>query len=220
MTVNSQPDVVAYWDRVWQDDIRRGDWQQPHPWVASIDLLLRHKGVRTVLDLGAGIGRHALFFAGLGYRVHALDAGAGGLELIRRRARADRLPVHIYQGRIEELPFRGQCVDYILCWDTLYHGLPQQVDRRLAEISRVLKPGGLFQGTLLSKANSRYGLGRQVAPDTYVLDHERDKAHPHLYCDKQDLARQLTGFRLISLDHLAYPSYPRAWHWLFFTQKT
>ena len=42
------------------------------------------------------------------------------------------------------------------------------VGRRLAEIWRVLKPGGLYQGTMLSKRDVQFGRGRAIAPDTFI----------------------------------------------------
>jgi hypothetical protein len=38
------------------------------------------------------------------------------------------------------------------------------------EIWRVLKPGALYQGTMLPTRNINYGRGRTVAPDTFVVD--------------------------------------------------
>ena len=33
------------------------------------------------------------------------------------------------------------------------------------EIADILKPGGLYQGTMLSKRDAQFGCGRPVAPD-------------------------------------------------------
>jgi SAM-dependent methyltransferase len=215
-----EPTAVDYWDKVWRDHQRRLPWRKPHPYVKSTLPLLRQAGVQRILDLGAGFGRHALFFAGLGFQqVHALDGSAGGLTALRREAHQRNLRVHTYQGDLDDLPYQSGGMDYVLCWDTIYHGLPQDVARRIQEIRRVLKPNGIFQGTLLSKANSRYGQGMRVAPDTYVLPHDRDKGHPHYYCNEQEVIRQLAGFRLVSLDQVDYPAYSQAYHWLFVTQK-
>jgi hypothetical protein len=53
------------------------------------------------------------------------------------------------------------------------------VGRRIAEIWRVLKPGRLYQGTMLSKRDAQFGRGRPVAPDTFIRGSD-PKAHPHL----------------------------------------
>ena len=61
------------------------------------------------------------------------------------------------------------------------------VGRRIAEIWRVLKPGALYQGTMLPTRNINYGRGRTVAPDTFVVDHAEERGHPHFYCDAATL---------------------------------
>jgi len=45
------------------------------------------------------------------------------------------------------------------------------VGRRLAEIWRVLKSGGLYQGRMLSKRDAQFGRRRPVAPDTVPRQH-------------------------------------------------
>src|SRR6266478_3579262 len=73
------------------------------------------------------------------------------------------------------------------------------VGRRLAEIWRVLKPGGLYQGTMLPTRNINYGSGRIVAPDTFVRDRAEEPGHPHFYCDAATLVALFAGFELLSL---------------------
>jgi hypothetical protein len=41
----------------------------------------------------------------------------------------------------------------VLSWNVIYHGTLGDVGRRLAEIWRVLKPGALYQGTMLPTRN-------------------------------------------------------------------
>src|SRR5271168_2512312 len=80
----------------------------------------------------------------------------GGLRLSLRRADADALP------------FADESFDYVLSWNVIFHGTMGDVGRRLAEIWRILKPGGLYQGTMLSKRDAQFGRGRPVAPDTFI----------------------------------------------------
>src|ERR1700757_4338041 len=64
--------------------------------------------------------------------------------------------------------------------------------------SGVLKRGGLFQGTMLSKRDVQFGRGRAIAPDTFIRGSD-PKAHPHYYCDFAGLAVLFAGFELLSL---------------------
>jgi hypothetical protein len=89
--------------------------------------------------------------------------------------------------------------------------------RRLAEIWRVLKPGGLYQGTMLSKRDGQFGRGRPVAPDTFIRG-SGPKAHPHYYCDLAGLAALFAGFELLSLTQEEQRR-PGSWHWHILAER-
>ena len=91
------------------------------------------------------------------------------------------------------------------------------VGRRLAEIWRVLKPGGLFQGTMLSKRDVQFGRGRAIAPDTFIRGSD-PKAHPHFYCDLAGLAVLFAGFELLSLTQEEQRR-PGSWHWHILVER-
>ena len=91
------------------------------------------------------------------------------------------------------------------------------VGRRLAEIWRVLKPGGLFQGTMLSKRDVQFGRGRAIAPDTFIRGSD-PKAHPHFYCDLAGLAVLFAGFELLSLTQEEQRR-PGSWHWHILAER-
>jgi tRNA/tmRNA/rRNA uracil-C5-methylase (TrmA/RlmC/RlmD family) len=56
--------------------------------VAALVPLLQARGTQNVLDLGCGVGRHALLFAENGFVVEAVDGAAAGLDFARREAAA------------------------------------------------------------------------------------------------------------------------------------
>jgi tellurite methyltransferase len=64
------------WDRRWKTSEGRADWIKPDPEVVEIIPVLRQRGFRDVLDLGCGVGRHALLLAAEGFSVTAMDGAA------------------------------------------------------------------------------------------------------------------------------------------------
>jgi len=80
---------------------------------------------RSVLDLGAGQGRHALWLARRGIRVEALDPSRVAVETVRAAAETEGLPVEAVLGSFESHP--GAAAPYggvlvfgliqILTWD-------------------------------------------------------------------------------------------------------
>ena len=209
--------AVEAWDERWATPEGRADWLVPHAAVAAVVPMLKARGTQHVLDLGCGVGRHALLFAEHGFTVEAMDGATAGLDFARREAAARGLQLSLRQGDADVLPFADESFDYVLSWNVIFHGTMGDVGRRLAEIWRILKLGGLYQGTMLSKRDARFGRGGPVAPDTFIRGSDA-KAHPHYYCDLVGLAALLAGFELLSL---AQEEQRRAgsWHWHILAER-
>ena len=64
----------------------------------------------------------------------------------------------------------------------------------------MLRPGGLLVASMLSTRNAQYARGREVAPDTFVVDGDPgDKGHPHLYCNTRTLLALVSAFDILDL---------------------
>ena len=208
---------VEAWDERWTTPEGRDDWLLPHPAVAALVPTLKARGARHVLDLGCGVGRHALLFAEHGFAVEAIDGAPAGLDFARGEAASRGLRLSLRQADADALPFADESFDYVLSWNVIFHGSMGDVGRRFAEIWRVLKAGGLYQGTMLSKRDVQFGRGRPVAPDTFIRGSDL-KAHPHYYCDLAGLAVLLAGFELLSLTQEEQRR-PGSWHWHILAER-
>jgi len=204
--------AVEAWDKRWATDDGRADWLDPHPAVVALLPELQARGIRRVLDLGCGVGRHSMLLAEHGFAVEALDGSPTGLAVLRKSAAARGLPLDLREGSADALPFDDASFDFVLSWNVLYHGTMGDVGHRLAEVWRVLKPGGLFQGTMLTTRNSNYGIGRLIAPGTFVVDGAEEKGHPHFYCDASGIVALFAGFELLTLSQHQQRK-PDSWHW-------
>jgi len=200
------------WQKRWQTEEGRADWLVAEPDVAALVEEMAKDGPKTALDLGCGVGRHALAFARAGFKTHALDLADAGLAELGASAKAEGLDVETHLGPMNALPFDDDSFDYVLSFNVIYHGDPDIVRQCISEIMRVLKPGGIYQGTMLSKRNVNYGKGREIAPDTWVNDSDDDKAHPHFYCNAKELVALYDGFELRSLQDKLHKK-PGSWHW-------
>jgi len=93
----------------------------------------------VVGDLGCGTGQVSAALAPFVSRIVAVDASAAMLQAAKRRLRAfDN--VDLRRGDLEELPIDDERLDLALLTLVLHH-VPEP-ERALAEVARVLKPGG------------------------------------------------------------------------------
>lgn len=204
------------WDQRWQTDTGRKDWLQAEPDVVqfSTQLLgqLSQLDPKRALDLGCGVGRHAIHLAQLGFEVSGLDGSSAGLEFATKTAVEQGVAIDFTQGSMEALPYPDQAFDYVLAFNVIYHGDRPVVSRCIQEIHRVLKPGGFFQGTMLSKRNGNYGKGTEISTNTFVDLNNDDKDHPHFYCNAVELCELFENFELLNLMDQVHKK-PNSWHW-------
>lgn len=210
-----QPVATAHqhWDQVWQSSTGRAAWSEADPWVAQIVSTLRERGARRVLDVGCGVGRHALFLASLGFECAAVDASPTAIEHARAEAAAADLQVDLRLAPFDELPYADGEFDYVLAYNAIYHGDAMSVRRALKEIHRVLSGGGLYQITMLSARNAGYGRGNLISPGTFVQPAAADdKVHPHFYCDAEEMLRLNRPAQLLSAHDWEHAE-PGNFHW-------
>jgi tellurite methyltransferase len=206
------------WDRRWSDSQQHAGWQHPEPLIQASVPLLRARRLHRVLDLGCGIGRHAHFLAGEGFRCSGVDASPAGIAHAREQAAAVGLSIDYQLGEFHDVPFADHSLDCVIAWNVIYHGDSRVVRRVLDEIRRVLVPGGIYLGTMLSKRNVMYGRGQEVSTDTFVIhDATSDKAHPHFYCDTAALVDLHHGFEIVELRDREQQ--PGAYHWEFLMER-
>lgn len=204
------------WDETWKSEDGRAIWLDPEQEVRELADRLFESGARKVLDLGCGVGRHAAYFASRGYETWALDGSETGVEHARKLAEKTGLSIDFEVGLMTDLPYGDAMFDYVISFNVIYHGDQKTVAKAVSEIRRTLKPGGIYQGTMLSKRNGYYGKGVEVSKDTFVYDHDGsgDEAHPHYYCDARELVELFEGFEVSTLRDVNH-DHRRSehWHW-------
>jgi len=131
--------------------------------IYVFDQILRGNIARgmCVLDAGCGYGRNLVYLLRAGCEVFALDQNPEGVEHVRQLSASleTGLPAENFQaGAIEQMPFPDSLADVVLCNSVLHFARDERHFRAmLAELWRVLKPGGM----LFCRLGSRIGMDFQ-----------------------------------------------------------
>jgi tellurite methyltransferase len=166
-----------------------------------------------VLDVGCGVGRHMVYLGGRGFRVAGVDISPSGVRLSREACAERQIPCECQVSEMHTLPWADETFDAALSTSAIHHYHRSGIVQALAEVWRVLKPGGLFLADFPSTDTLDYqqtrsrvaaGLLVEVEPDTFV--DERPELHdldddflPHHYCDEGDLRDLLQPFEIVRL---------------------
>lgn len=117
-------------------------WAMRAPDFDAYRARLVPRALGRVLEVGVGAGGNLPFYGPEAECVIGLDPSA---ELLRRAARVARhapLPVQLLRAGAEAIPLRDGCIDSVVMTWTLCSVADQRAS--LAEIRRVLRPGGLL----------------------------------------------------------------------------
>jgi ubiquinone/menaquinone biosynthesis C-methylase UbiE len=97
----------------------------------------------SILDLGCGSGRDARYFASQDFQVIGIDISFNLLKLAKQFSHQP-----FAQADFFSLPFRESSFDAVWAIGSLLHAPRQLLPFVLAEVHRVLKPGGIFLASI------------------------------------------------------------------------
>lgn len=119
-----------------------------------------------VLNIGVGSGIFEQLALQAGIDVYALDPVPKSIENLRTSL---NMGEKAQTGYGEAIPFDDDMFDIVVASEVLEHLSPDDMMATLTEIRRILKPGGLFKGTVPAREN----LAEQivVCPDCSKVFH-------------------------------------------------
>jgi ubiquinone/menaquinone biosynthesis C-methylase UbiE len=93
-----------------------------------------------LLEIGCGIGVDSIQLAKRGYAVTAVDLTENALTVARQFAERRGVSIDFRLGNAEGLDFPDQSFDAVYSFGVLHH--TPDIERSVAEVHRVLRPGG------------------------------------------------------------------------------
>jgi 2-polyprenyl-6-hydroxyphenyl methylase/3-demethylubiquinone-9 3-methyltransferase len=98
--------------------------------------------MKTALEVGSGGGILTEEICKMGFTTTGIEPAEESVQTAQNHAKAENLDITYVHGTGEDLPFADQSFDCVFCCDVLEH--VRDLPKVIAEISRVLKPNGVF----------------------------------------------------------------------------
>jgi len=170
--------------------------------------LFQEKNIKSVIELGAGLGRDTIFFGKNLIHTIALDYSPSGIKVIDQKIKKANLSKYISSKLFdvrEKLPFQDNSVD--ACYSHMLYCMALTIDdlqKLNNEIHRILKPNGLNIYTVRHTNDGDYKNGKHIGEDLY----ENDGFIVH-YFSEEKVNSLLNGFKNITLEKFEEGTFPR-----------
>lgn len=133
--------------REWFETVERTRYEE-EPFVHSVAQFTRWRGCR-VLEIGVGAGADHLQFARAGADLYGVDLTDAAIETTRAHLAVHGLTSHLRRVDAETLPFDEASFALVYSWGVIHHSA--HPDRIIADVHRILRPGGSFCGMLYAR---------------------------------------------------------------------
>ena len=192
------------------DHIRR--WMNPSkfPWIMErIDRESRALAGKHLLEIGCGMGFDSAEFLKRGVRVTAIDLTESAVRIARQHFEVAGLhPEEVRVGNALALPFPDETFDAV--WSNGVLHATGDTPRAIAEVRRVLKPGGRAMISHFYRRPSWMWVVHRLGREP-IEAHEEDPPVNEFYTDDVILA-MFRGFRVVETAHEHHRALPVAKH--------
>lgn len=194
--------ISKAWD--WKKE-NNAVWSRPSEESYYIAERWKAQQQKDILDFGCGLGRHSIYFAKQGFSVSAFDLSEEGVSSLRKWAKDENVNVQTTVCDMLNLPYADNSFDCIFAYHVISHTDTNGMKTILAEIRRILKPGGEIFLSLCSKETWSFkDAGYPKMDDNTVIktDDGPEKGIPHFFVTLDDIIRLFHEFSLISVRHV------------------
>ena len=164
----------------------------------------------TVLDLGCGRGEIVRHVARLGSTCFGMDYSRAALNLSQQALKSEPGVHDVMRADAKVLPYANNSYDRVLMFDVVEHLHKWELDACMAEVWRVLKPGGklivhtapnrwydIYAYPLVRAMRTLMGQGAKYPANPRALNVE---INTEVHVNEQDLLRMRSFFKRAGFD--------------------
>lgn len=196
-------------DPVWQELYGSGVQLNRYPWGVVVRFVHANRppdcapAAVGVVEVGCGAGSNLWFAAREGFAVAGIDGSESAIAYAQRRFAADDLAGDLRVGDFTELPWPDDSFDLAIDRAALTCCGRTAAARAVAELRRVLRPGGRLLFTPYSERHPSAAAGRP-GDDGVRVDIDAGAlvgVGQICFYSRADIEQLLEGWRLLAVEH-------------------
>lgn len=162
-------------DPIWETIYGEGRQLNRYPWDVVVSFIFSNyprtkerKDVQ-ILEIGCGAGSNLWFAAREGFQIAGIDGSTSAIDFAKKRFAAEGLKGDLHVGDFTALPFANHTFDLVIDRGALVCCGLSAGRQAVAEVNRVLLPGGRFFANPYSDTHTS-NLSGERGPDGLVLN--------------------------------------------------
>jgi SAM-dependent methyltransferase len=162
-------------DHVWDEIYLSGRHNNRYPWDAVVSYIYRYRPPNkatnqiSIIEVGCGTASNLWFAAREGMQVAGIDASQPAIQLAQERFKSEDLSGDLRIGDFIDLPWGGASFDMAIDRGALTCCGYSAATKAIAEVARVLRPGGTFFCNVLSENHTSRNAG-VPGPDSLTVN--------------------------------------------------
>jgi SAM-dependent methyltransferase len=190
------------WDTIFR---KKGHvFKEPLKEMSELIHIFSERGIKKILDLGCGTGRHLLFFGKQGFDMYGFDSSPKAISLAEEWLEKENINASLIEHKMEDrFPYENKFFGAVISIQVIHHNLVVDIKKTINEIERVLKSKGLIYltfpklkgGTSLDKWELK-----EVEKNTFVPLNGPEKDLPHHFFELEEIPQFFKHFNILELD--------------------
>jgi len=155
-----------------------------------------------ILDAGCGKGRHCSLLHELDSKVWGCDLSEEAIRLAKLRIDSADFRSRFQVAELRALPYSANAFGAAICVHTLPYHLSEEIEEIIAELERVIIPGGWLYADFLDLSDAEYGCGVRLENNSF----RADSGLPTHFSGASEIESWFNRFRLERCDKIRIES--------------
>ena len=130
----------------------------------------KDRSKKKILDIGCGAGRHVKFLSENKFRAYGVEISKTGIYYTKKLLSQHNLKAEVTYSDMSNLPFKDNYFDATISYGVFCYTDSKGVKNSINEMYRVMKKGGKSFINLRSTNDYRYGKGKKIEQNTFILN--------------------------------------------------